>query len=145
MIVDMVKVFNIDVQCGVFVSEVMLKFVVFKVGIKVGDVLVFVDGKFISSFVELCVKVGIIGSGKVIKVGLLCDGKLFEVIVILENSSLILISVDILLLLLQGVLLSNGEIKGGSKGVKVENVMKGFLVVQFGLQKDDVIIVVNCV
>ncbi|PVF10563.1 serine endoprotease DegQ, partial [Yersinia pestis] len=44
---------------------------------------------------------------------------------------------------LQGASLSNGELKDGSKGIKVDSVTKGSPAAQSGLQKDDVIIAVN--
>ncbi|WP_435433511.1 PDZ domain-containing protein [Yersinia enterocolitica] len=143
MTADMAKAFNIDAQRGAFVSEVMPKSAASKAGIKAGDVLVSVDGKPISSFAELRAKVGTTGPGKAIKVGLLRDGKPLEVTVTLENSSPTSTSADTLSPSLQGASLSNGEIKGGSKGVKVENVTKGSPAAQSGLQKDDVIIAVN--
>lgn len=143
MTADMAKAFNIDAQRGAFVSEVLPKSAASKAGIKAGDVLVSVDGKPVSSFAELRAKVGTTGPGKTIKVGLLRDGKPLEVAVTLENSSPTSTSADTLSPSLQGASLSNGEIKGGSKGVKVENVTKGSPAAQSGLQKDDVIIAVN--
>ncbi|EPB0881705.1 serine endoprotease DegQ [Yersinia enterocolitica] len=143
MTADMAKAFNIDAQRGAFVSEVMPKSAASKAGIKAGDVLVSVDGKPISSFAELRAKVGTTGPGKAIKVGLLREGKPLEVTVTLENSSPTSTSADTLSPSLQGASLSNGEIKGDSKGVKVENVTKGSPAAQSGLQKDDVIIAVN--
>lgn len=49
--------------------------VVDKVGIKVGDIIMLLNGKKIDIFFELCVKVVILGVGKIIIFGVLCDGK----------------------------------------------------------------------
>ncbi|CNE50091.1 protease [Yersinia nurmii] len=143
MTADMAKAFNIDAQRGAFVSEVMPKSAAAKAGIKAGDVLVSVDGKPINSFAELRAKVGTTGPGKTIKVGLLRDGKPLEVSVTLENSNPTSTSAETLSSSLQGASLSNTEIKGVGKGVKVDNVAKGSPAAQAGLQKDDVIIGIN--
>jgi serine protease DegQ len=139
MTADMATAFNIDVQRGAFVNEVLPKSAASKAGIKAGDVLISVDGKAISSFAELRAKVGTTGPGKTIKVGLLREGKPLEVQVTLENSS----PASTISPSLQGASLSNGESKGGRKGIKIESVTKGSPAAQSGLQKDDVIIAVN--
>ncbi|MCK8564980.1 serine endoprotease DegQ [Yersinia ruckeri] len=143
MTADIAKAFNIDAQRGAFVSEVMPKSAAAKAGIKAGDVLVSVDGKPISSFAELRAKIGTTGPGKTIKVGLLREGKPLEVAVTLENSNPTSTSAETLSSSLQGASLSNTDIKGSGKGVKIDSVAKGSPAAQAGLQKDDVIIGIN--
>lgn len=143
MSVDIVKVMNFNVQCGVFVSEVLLNFGFVKVGIKFGDVIVSLNGKLLNSFVELCLWIVIIELGIKVKLGLLCDGKLVDVEVILDKSIFLIVSVELIILVLQGVLFSDGQMKDGIKGVVIGNVDKGSVVVQVGLYKDDIIIGFN--
>lgn len=137
---ELVKVMKVDVQCGVFVSQVMSGLVVVKVGIKVGDVIIFFNGKVISSFVVLCVQVGIMFIGSKVEFGLLCDGKLVIVIVELQQSNQIQVDFSIIFNGIEGVEMSN---KGQDKGVVVNNVKVGILVVQIGFKKGDVIVGVN--
>ena len=44
---------------------------------------------------------------------------------------------------LEGATLSDGQLKDGGKGIKIDEVVKGSPAAQAGLQKDDVIIGVN--
>lgn len=133
MSVDIVKVFNFDVQCGVFVSEVLLGFGLVKVGVKVGDIIISFNGKLLNSFVELCFCIVIIELGMKVKFGLLCNGKLLEVEVMFDISIFLLVSVEMITLVLEGVMLSDGQLKDGGKGIKIDEVVKGSLVVQVGL------------
>ncbi len=143
MSADIAKAFNINVQRGAFVSEVLPNSAAAKAGIKAGDILVSVDGKPLNSFAELRAKVGTTAPGKTLKVGLLRDGKPQEVSVTLDNSESASTNAETLSPALQGVSLSNGALPSGDKGVKVENVDKGSTAAQIGLQKGDVIIGVN--
>ncbi|MFP9229107.1 serine endoprotease DegQ [Pectobacterium cacticida] len=140
---EMAKAFKVDAQRGAFVSEVIPKSAAAKAGIKAGDVLTTLDGKPISSFAELRAKIGTTAPGKTVKIGLLRDGKSMEVSVVLDNSASAATSAETLSPLLQGASLSNGQLKDGSKGVKIDSVGKDTPAAQIGLQKDDVIIGVN--
>lgn len=44
---------------------------------------------------------------------------------------------------LEGATLSDGQLKDGGKGIKIDEVVKGSPAAQAGLQKEDVIIGVN--
>lgn len=70
---------NVNVNIGVFVSEVMLEFVVEDVGIEVGDIIIEVNGCKINSFFELCVCIFSMGVGVEVELMLFCKGE--EVIV----------------------------------------------------------------
>lgn len=143
MTADMAKAFNVDAQRGAFVSEVLPKSAAEKAGIKAGDIITSVNGKPISSFAELRVKIGTTPPGEEVKLGLLRDGKPTEVSVTLEQSAQSTASAQLLSPALQGATLSDGQTKTGEKGVKVDSLEKGTPAEQVGLQKDDVIVGVN--
>ncbi|SFN26855.1 serine protease DegQ [Izhakiella capsodis] len=143
MTADMAKAFNVDQQRGAFVNEVLPGSAASKAGIKAGDIITAVDGKAISSFGELRVKIGTSTPGKEVKVGLLRDGKPLTVSVKLDNGAQSTSVHGLLAPALQGAELRDGAAKDGSKGVKVDNVGKATPAEQIGLQKDDVIIGVN--
>lgn len=133
MSVDIVKVFNFDVQRGAFVSEVLLGFGSVKAGVKAGDIIISFNGKSLNSFVELRFRIAIIESGTKVKFGLLRNGKLLEVEVTFDISIFSSVSVEMITLALEGVTLSDGQLKDGGKGIKIDEVVKGSLVVQVGL------------
>lgn len=140
---DIAKAFNIDVQRGAFVSEVLPGSAAAKANIKAGDVIVSVEGKPIKNFAELRVKVGTTTPGRIIKLGLLRDGKIHIISVMLDDSTCISTSEEVLTPALQGASLSNGYLKDGTKGVKVEEVVKDSPASSIGLQKGDIIIGLN--
>lgn len=140
---DIAKAFNIDVQRGAFVSEVLPGSAAAKANIKAGDVIVSVEGKPIKNFAELRVKVGTTAPGRIIKLGLLRDGKVYTVSVLLDDSTCISTSEEVLTPALQGASLSNGHLKDGTKGVQVEEVIKDSPASAIGLQKGDIIIGLN--
>ena len=143
MTADMAKAFNVDAQRGAFVSEVLPQSAAEKAGIKAGDIITSVDGKPISSFAELRVKIGTTPPGEQVKLGLLREGKPVEVSVTLEQSAQSTASAQLLTPALQGATLSDGLTKAGDKGVKVDAIEKGTPAEQVGLQKGDVIVGVN--
>ncbi|CUX96398.1 serine endoprotease DegQ [Candidatus Doolittlea endobia] len=140
---DIAKAFNIDAQRGAFISEVLPNSAAAKAGIKAGDIIVSVEGKPIQSFAELRVKVGTTAPGKTVKLGLLRNGKKQMASVILDDSSSATSSEEILTPALQGASLSNGQLKNGTKGVQVKEVIKDSPAAAIGLQKGDVIIGLN--
>lgn len=140
---DIAKAFNIDAQRGAFVSEVLPNSAAAKAGIKAGDIIISVESKLIQSFAELRVKVGTTAPGKTVKLGLLRNGKPQTVSVVLDDRSSATTSQEILIPALQGASLSNGELKDGTKGVQVEDVMKDSPAAGIGLQKGDVIVGLN--
>ncbi|TCV98779.1 serine protease DegQ [Biostraticola tofi] len=143
MSADMAKAFKIDTQRGAFVSEVIPGSAAAKAGIKAGDIIVSIEGKPIASFAELRVKIGTTPPGKAVKLGLLRNGKPQDVSVTLDDSSSATTSAEILTPALQGAAMSNGQLKDGSKGVRIDDVTKDAPAAQIGLQKGDVIIGVN--
>ena len=143
MTAEMAKAFNVDVQRGAFVNEVLPQSAAAKAGIKAGDIITSVDGKAIANFAELRVKIGTTPPGQEVKIGLLRDAKPLIVTVKLDNSTQSSAGAELTTPALQGATLSDGATKDGTKGVKVDEVEKSTPAAQFGLQKDDVIVGVN--
>ncbi|URJ23977.1 Do family serine endopeptidase [Blochmannia endosymbiont of Camponotus sp.] len=140
---DIAKALNIDAQRGAFVSEVLPGTAAAKANIKAGDIIVSIEGKPIKNFAELRVKIGTTTPGKIIKLGLLRDGKMQTVSVLLDDSTSVSTSEEMLTPALQGASLSNGYLKDGTKGVQVEDVVKDSPAYSIGLQKGDVIVGLN--
>lgn len=143
MSADLAKAFNLNVQRGAFVSEVLPNSGSAKAGIKSGDVIVSLNGKTLSSFAELRSRIATTAPGTKVKLGLLRDGKPLDVEVTLDKSTSSSANADMIIPALQGATLSDGQLKDGTKGVTIENVEKGSAAAQAGLHKDDVIIGVN--
>ena len=120
MSADIAKAFNLDVQRGAFVSEVLPGSGSAKAGVKAGDIITSLNGKPLNSFAELRSRIATTEPGTKVKLGLLRNGKPLE-----------------------GATLSDGQLKDGGKGIKIDEVVKGSPAAQAGLQKDDVIIGVN--
>ncbi|RCW97189.1 MULTISPECIES: serine endoprotease DegQ [Kosakonia] len=143
MSADIAKAFNLNVQRGAFVSEVLPNSGSAKAGIKSGDVIVSLNGKPLSSFAELRSRIATTEPGAKVKLGLLRDGKPMDVEVTLDKSTSSSASAELISPSLQGAELSDGQLKDGTKGITVGNVEKGSAAAQAGLHKDDVIIGVN--
>lgn len=137
---ELAKAMKVDVQRGVFVSQVLFNFFVVKAGIKAGDVIILLNGKSISSFVVLRVQVGIMSVGSKLILGLLRDGKQVNVNLELQQSSQNQVDFSFIFNGIEGVEMSN---KGKDQGVVVNNVKTGISVAQIGLKKGDVIIGAN--
>lgn len=140
---DLAKAFNLNVQRGAFVSEVLPNSGAAKAGIKSGDVITRLNGKTLSSFAELRSRIATTAPATKVKLGLLRDGKPLDVEVTLDKSTSLSTRADMIIPALQGATLSDGQLKDGTKGVSIENVEKGSAAAQAGLHKDDVIIGVN--
>lgn len=143
MSADLAKAFNLNVQRGAFVSEVLPNSGSAKAGIKSGDVITSLNGKTLNSFAELRSRIATTAPGTTVRLGLLRDGKPLDVNVTLDKSSSSSASAEMIIPALQGATLSDGQLKDGTKGVTIESVEKGSAAAQAGLHKDDVIIGVN--
>ena len=143
MSADIAKAFNLNVQRGAFVSEVLPGSGSARAGIKSGDVIISLNGKPLSSFAELRSRIATTEPGTKVKLGLLRDGKPQEVEVTLDKSTTSSASAEMIAPALQGATLSDGQLKDGTKGVAINEVEKGSAAAQIGLHKDDVIIGVN--
>lgn len=143
MSADIAKAFNLDVQRGAFVSEVLPGSGSAKAGVKAGDIITSLNGKPLNSFAELRSRIATTEPGTKVKLGLLRNGKPLEVEVTLDTSTSSSASAEMITPALEGATLSDGQLKDGGKGIKIDEVVKGSPTAQAGLQKDDVIIGVN--
>lgn len=143
MSADIAKAFNINVQRGAFVSEVLPNSGSAKAGIKSGDVIVSLNDKPLSSFAELRSRIATTEPGAKVKLGLIRDGKPLNVEVTLDKSTSSSASAELIAPALQGAKLSDGQLKDGTKGISIETVEKSSPAAQAGLHQDDVIIGVN--
>ena len=143
MSADIAKAFNLNVQRGAFVSEVLPNSGSAKAGVKSGDVIVSLNGKALSSFAELRSRIATTEPGSKVKLGLLRNGKPLEVEVTLDKSTSATASAEMIAPQLQGASLSDGQLKDGTKGIVISDVEKGSAAAQIGLHKDDVIIGIN--
>ncbi|WP_318374893.1 serine endoprotease DegQ [Enterobacter sp.] len=143
MSADIAKAFNLNVQRGAFVSEVLPNSGSAKAGIKSGDVIVSLNGKPLNSFAELRSRIATTEPGSKVKLGLLRDGKPQEVEVTLDKSTSSSASAEMIAPALQGATLNDGQLKDGTKGITISEVEKSSPAAQAGLHKDDVIIGVN--
>ncbi|MCU6666832.1 MAG: serine endoprotease DegQ [Silvania sp.] len=143
MSADIAKAFNLNVQRGAFVSEVLPNSGSAKAGVKSGDVIVSLNDKPLNSFAELRSRIATTEPGAVVKLGLLRDGKPLDVQVTLDKSTSSSASAEMIAPALQGATLSDGQLKDGTKGITLNSVEKSSPAAQAGLHQDDVIIGVN--
>ena len=143
MSADIAKAFNVNVQRGAFVSEVLPNSGSAKAGVKSGDVIVSLNDKPLNSFAELRSRIATTEPGAKVKLGLIRDGKPLDVEVTLDKSTSSSASAELIAPALQGATLSDGQLKDGTKGITIDTVEKSSPAAQAGLHQDDVIIGVN--
>ncbi|WP_337017541.1 serine endoprotease DegQ [Leclercia sp. AS011] len=143
MSADIAKAFNLNVQRGAFVSEVLPNSGSAKAGVKSGDVIVSLNDKPLSSFAELRSRIATTEPGATVKLGILRDGKPMDVQVTLDKSTSSSASAEMIAPALQGATLSDGQLKDGTKGITLDSVEKSSPAAQAGLHENDVIIGVN--
>lgn len=139
---DIAKAFDLDIQKGAFVSEVLDDSAAKTAGIKSGDVIISMNGKPVDSFAELRAKIATTGAGRTVQLGLIRDGKKMSVDVKLKNSDESSTEAKSLHAALDGANLSNGEVKG-QKGVLIESIAKNSPASRLSLQEGDLITGVN--
>ena len=110
MSADIAKAFNLNVQRGAFVSEVLANSGSAKAGVKSGDVIVSLNDKPLSSFAELRSRIATTEPGTKVKLGLLRDGKPLDVEVTLDKSTSSSASAELISPALQGATLSDGPV-----------------------------------
>lgn len=141
---DMAKAFNVNVTHGAFVAQVLPGSAAAKAGIKAGDIITTLDGKALTGFAELRMKVSIHSPGDKITLGLLRDGKSQNLVVTLDQSGAnTSATTELTQPALQGAEFSDGETADHQKGIKVTTVTKQSPAEQFGLHPGDVIVSIN--
>ncbi|WOT04673.1 Do family serine endopeptidase [Shewanella youngdeokensis] len=137
---ELAKGFGIDTQHGGFINEVMPDSAADKAGIKVGDIIVSVNGRKIKSFQELRAKVATMGSGTEVEFGLIRDGDKETVTAILgESTQTTQAEAGVVHPMLQGAKLENSS----RSGVTIVEVAQGSPAAASGLIKGDVIVGIN--
>ncbi|WP_392558359.1 Do family serine endopeptidase [Orbus mooreae] len=136
---DIAKAFDLNVQKGAFVSEVMDDSAAKDAGIKAGDVIISMNDKPIESFAELRAKIATAGAGREVKLGLIRDGKSMTATVKLKNSEESTTEAKTLHPNLEGATLINAQ----TDGVLVDKVLQGSPAYQLGLQEGDLITGIN--
>ncbi len=139
---DIAKAFDLEVQKGAFISEVMDDSAAKDAGIKSGDVIISMDGKPVDSFAELRAKIATTGAGRTVKLGLIRDGKEISVEVKLKNGNESNTEAKSLHPALDGAILINGDVKG-QKGVLIDSIAKNSPAARLSLQEGDLITGVN--
>ncbi len=123
MSADIAKAFNLDVQRGAFVSEVLPGSGSAKAGVKAGDIITSLNDS-LNSFAELRSRIATTEPGTKVKLGLLRNGKPLEVEVTLDTSTSSSASAEMITPALEGATLSDGQLKDGGKGIKIDEVVK---------------------
>ncbi|KES18116.1 Trypsin-like serine protease [Gilliamella apicola SCGC AB-598-I20] len=139
---DIAKAFDLDVQKGAFVSEVMNDSAAKDAGIKSGDIIISMDGKPVNSFAELRAKIATTGAGRTVKLGIIRDGKEISVEVKLKNGDESITEAKSIHPALNGATLINGDVKG-QKGVLIKSIAKNSPASRLSLQEGDLITGVN--
>ena len=139
---DIAKAFDLDVQKGAFVSEVMNDSAAKDAGIKSGDIIISMDGKPVNSFAELRAKIATTGAGRTVKLGIIRDGKEISVEVKLKNGDETITEAKAIHPALNGATLINGDVKG-QKGVLIKSIAKNSPASRLSLQEGDLITGVN--
>jgi serine protease DegQ len=139
---DIAKAFDLDVQKGAFVSEVIEKSAADDAGIKAGDVIISLNDRPIESFAELRANIATMGAGHAVKLGIIREGKLITLSAKLKNSDESTTEAKSLHPALEGASLSNGEVSG-KKGVMIESVAKNSPAARLNLREGDLITGVN--
>ena len=137
---ELAKGFGIETQHGGFINEVMPDSAADKAGIKVGDIIVSVNGRSIKSFQELRAKVATMGAGSKVEFGLIRDGDKETVTAILgESTQAAEAAAGSVHPMLQGAKLETAN----SSGVAITEVAQGSPAAMSGLIKGDIIVGVN--
>lgn len=139
---DIAKAFDLNIQKGAFVSEVLADSAAAEAGIKAGDVIISMNNKPIESFAELRAKIATEGAGREVKLGIIRDNKEIKFKVKLKNSDESITEAKNIHPSFEGANLINGEING-QEGVLIDNIAKRSPASLLGLQEGDLIIGVN--
>lgn len=140
---EMAKSFGVDVAQGAFVAEVVADSSADKGGLKMGDIIIKVDGNKIKSFDELRSKVASKGAGKKVELTALRDGEEVTLSVTLGSADKPAITAENIHPSLKGAKLANGKTQRGEDGIEVTELNERSPAAMLGLEKNDVIVAVN--
>lgn len=139
---DIAKAFDLSIQKGAFVGEVLADSAASAAGIKAGDVIISMNNKPIESFAELRAKIATEGAGREVILGIIRENKELTFKVKLKNSDESITEAKSLHPTLEGANLVNGDIEG-QEGVLIDKIAKRSPAAILGLQEGDLIIGVN--
>ena len=144
---DTGKAYGVDAKAGALVQEVVSGSAAEKAGIKVGDVIVAVDGEAISSASSLRTTVGLKRTGETVKIDVLREGKRRTVTAKLdERENAEQVKAQEVHPGLAGAELANYDGSGGNfngPAVMVSSVEPESPAAERGLRPNDIIIAVN--
>ncbi|MFT5397044.1 MAG: Do/DeqQ family serine protease [Gammaproteobacteria bacterium] len=141
------EAFGLDQQSGAIINEVLENSPASKAGLKIGDIVVSIDGKNIVNANDVANRIGLLPVGETIKFKVLRDGKQSEFVVTVDVRTQASTDPKSVNELLQGV--SVGDIEqdspyfGKAEGAIVANVERGSIAWRSGLRAGDVITSVN--
>jgi Do/DeqQ family serine protease len=141
------EAFGLEQQSGAIINEVLDSSPASKAGLKIGDIVISIDGKKILNSNDVANRIGLLPVGERIKFKVLRNGKQSEFIVTVEGRTQISTEPKSINELLEGV--SVGDIQqdssyfGKVEGVIVANVTRGSIAWRGGLRAGDVITSVN--
>lgn len=143
MTADIASAFNLNVQRGAFISEVVPGSGSAKAGIAPGDVIISLNGKPLSSFAELRSRIATTEPGTTVTLGMLRANKPLEVKVTLDKSPSSTTSAELIIPALRGVALTDGQMSDGTKGIVVDDVQPNSAAALSDLHKGDIIVGIN--
>jgi serine protease Do len=141
------EAFGLEQQSGAIINEVLEDSPASKAGLKIGDIVISIDGKNIRNANDVANRIGILPVGETINFNVLRDGKKSEFVVTVDEKTQASTDPRSVNELLQGV--SVGDIDQGSpyfgkvEGAIVANVERGSVAWRSGLRAGDVITSVN--
>mgnify|MGYP006141314189 CR=1 FL=1 len=141
------EAFGLEQQSGAIINEVLDSSPASKAGLKIGDIVISIDGKKILNSNDVANRIGLLPVGEIIKFKVLRNGKQLEFIVTVDERTQISTEPKSINELLEGV--SVGDIQqdssyfGKVEGVIVANVARGSIAWRGGLRAGDVITSVN--
>ncbi|WP_298772809.1 DegQ family serine endoprotease [uncultured Shewanella sp.] len=136
---DLAKAFGLKTQHGGFVNEVMPDSAAAKAGIKVGDIIISVNGKKIKSFQELRAKIATLGAGTKVTLGLIRNEEKRTVTATLGES----VQSEEMASGSVHPMLTGATLENSKAGIEIADVAAGSPAAQSGLVKGDVITAVN--
>jgi serine protease Do/serine protease DegQ len=145
---ELASAFGIEDRSGAVIAQVVSGSPADKSGIKVGDVVLSVNGRPIRNSGELRNRIGMLRIGERVSLKLLRDGKPKEVVATVAEAQQQKLLGKTLFAKLEGAVFGNidelpSNISGRDKGVVVLEVARGSPAARAGLRKDDIVYSAN--
>jgi serine protease DegQ len=134
---------NSEFNKGAFVNEVTPDSAAAKAGIEAGDIIVAINDKELSGFLELRAKIASMGAGAKVKLTVIRKGKSMDVDVVLGDATKNEVVAKLIHPALEGATLANSTDDAGYQGVKITVIEENSPAASIGLKENDLIIGVN--